>query len=223
MLAEHKPSHASHVEHARATAPGSMFPHTISAKIIHSLTKRNVKLCSEDGKALYAVSFHARRPQIILHNGPSTSGPELATAAEGRVWKSGSDSTVILPPLPGFPAPAHERLYGKDGVVSSTWCFDVDVGGGRREGFEWRSSKGAETTAGGRGFMDSGHKLVRIHHGREEVVAVWVEEGGMSMSKVGKLQFLGSGLTGELGDRWRMMVVISAMKMFDAGSFPRSS
>lgn len=217
-LAEHKPPQATHVEHAPLRPSGSMFPPVLNAKIIHSLTKRNVKLCSEDGNALYAVSFHSRRPHLILHNGSSTSGAEIATCSEGKAWKMDSDSTVVLSPLGGFSAPAHERLYGKLGVTNSFYNFAVDVGGtgGRvwREEFQWQSSKGAETTAGGRGFMDEGHKLVRVQN--NEVVAVWVAEGGMSMSKVGRLEFLGSGLTGELGDRWRMMVVVSAMKMWDA-------
>jgi hypothetical protein len=45
----------------------------------------------------------------------------------------------------------------------------------------------------------------------KEVVAVWANAGVITLSKVGMLEFRGSGATGELGLAWSVMAAVSAM------------
>lgn len=42
-----------------------------------------------------------------------------------------------------------------------------------------------------------------------EIVAVWAEHTGMSMTKIGEFQLRGSGKTGELGRSWGLMALVS--------------
>ncbi|KAK4457557.1 hypothetical protein QBC42DRAFT_291459 [Cladorrhinum samala] len=105
------------------------------------------------------------------------------------------------------------------------------------ERFEWRRSRGAEVKAveGGSGW---GLKLVRMGPGSadlghasasddgedregpdgpdgrtsdgKEVVAVWAD-AGMSLSRMGTLEYRGSGATGELGLAWSVMAAATCM------------
>lgn len=54
----------------------------------------------------------------------------------------------------------------------------------------------------------------------KEVVAAWSENSGMTLSKIAKFHFLGRGATGEFGDDWALMVVLSAFRLwkFTSGS-----
>lgn len=114
--------------------------------------------------------------------------------------------------------------------------FAIEVGpdphtAWRREVFEWRHSHGDAVAA----FLDgasSGWKLVRLADsssdpsGSEsrrlvwprssdgyEIVAVW-SHARLSLTKVLKFRFLGSGATGVLGERWAIMAVMTALRMY---------
>lgn len=114
-----------------------------------------------------------------------------------------------------------------------TYPFSVEVGLGkdlRVENFEWRSSRGGEIQD-----LDKytrGYKLVRLcsegtGHGGErstraanttsdgkEVVAVFAQNSGWSMNKIFKFQFLESGATGVLGDRFALVALMSGLKIW---------
>ncbi|KAI1141079.1 hypothetical protein F5Y05DRAFT_298787 [Hypoxylon sp. FL0543] len=114
-----------------------------------------------------------------------------------------------------------------------TYPFSIEVGLGkdvRVENFEWRGSRGAEIQ--GLDKYTRGYKLVRL--GREgagkggerssraanttsdgkEVVAVFAQNTGWSMYKVFKFQFLESGATGVLGDRFALTALMTALKIW---------
>lgn len=121
---------------------------------------------------------------------------------------------------------------------------DADAPGGvRREDFEWRRSHGGEVQQLGNRHA-WGWKLVRLGRAATngdgmgmgvgggavggprderaegttsdglEVVAAWVEDSCCCWSKSARFRFLGSGLTGELGDRWALMAVITALRLW---------
>lgn len=112
----------------------------------------------------------------------------------------------------------------------SAW-FGVEVGGEekrRREEFEWRRSRGGEVKDLG-GRLSYGWKLVRLaseaDHGAvegergyasdgKEVVAVMAHNASLTLTKGCKIEFMGSGLTGVLGERWEIMAVLTAVQLW---------
>lgn len=50
----------------------------------------------------------------------------------------------------------------------------------------------------------------------EEVVAVWADASmlGMSMTKAARFQFPGSAATGELGELWTLMAVVTFLRVW---------
>ncbi|KAK9771986.1 hypothetical protein SCAR479_11305 [Seiridium cardinale] len=184
---------------------------------------------------LYAVRTHtgwSGTPGIVLHNGPSDKDPPLAAAGDENSWSK--HSTIILPPLPGSDAKSStEFMRTNVSWKTVSYPFTIEVGHGpnaRRENFEWRQSRGGEIKE-----LDKhsrGWKLVRLRanaegsggersarsHGAtsdgKEIVAVWTWHSGWSMTKSFKFQFLGSALTGEMGERWSVMAVITALRMW---------
>jgi hypothetical protein len=117
---------------------------------------------------------------------------------------------------------AEERLESNGGFGHPSQLFSIEVeASGRRERFEWRHSHGAEVDSlGGRG---QGWKLVRLEassaggartsDGRE-VVAAWAN-ASMSLTKTLNFQFFNSGANGMLGERWAVMAVITALRIWD--------
>lgn len=62
-------------------------------------------------------------------------------------------------------------------------------------------------------FSDDDSDVEKAKEGEgEEVVAVWAKSGRWtSLHDVGELLFLGSGASGELGERWATMALMSSM------------
>lgn len=102
----------------------------------------------------------------------------------------------------------------------------------RPEPYEWRRSNGAAVS--GLGGASHGWKLVRLTNalppgGRtvagsgppsgdgHEVVAVCTN-AVMSMTKLWKFSFLGTGLSGVLGERWAVMAVMTGLVIWDRDS-----
>ncbi|KAI0541710.1 hypothetical protein GGR58DRAFT_455900 [Xylaria digitata] len=119
------------------------------------------------------------------------------------------------------------------------FSIETSASGRSRESFEWRHSSGVEVEAlGGR---HSGWKLVRVslppihmgknhHHSNsalghssdgKEVVAVWAG-ANMSVSKILRFRFIGSGADGSLGERWAIMAVATALAIWNRNRRSRS-
>ena len=124
----------------------------------------------------------------------------------------GSTCTVELPPLPTATSGAvFEERATTSGWYHKKMNFSIEVEAtGQREAFEWRHSRGSEVAA--LGASHSGWKLVRL--GTGEVVAAWANSS-MSITKQLQFHFLGSGANGILGERWAVMTVITALRMWD--------
>jgi hypothetical protein len=178
-------------------------------------------------QVLYAVSTHtgwSGQPAVVLHTGPRNSLPLMA-AVDFQILSHAM--TITLPALPGRGvAGKEEELSSKFNGWSRIHGFsvEVDLASGRREEFEWRHSSGDAITALGADHF--GWKLVRMatspHAAHssfttkdgKEVVAAW-SRTSMRGSKVAKFQFLGTGETGLLGERWAIMAVVTALGIYE--------
>lgn len=141
------------------------------------------------------------------------------------------------------PAPVEltHEAQSAGGFIHKTYQFDIEVassnssGGHHYERFEWRHSKGDEVRALGKQLQ--GWKLVWLGSGGgggvgggggsssgsaggpkssdgNGVVAVWAH-GHMSRSKFFCFQFVGSGLGSGMGDRWTLVTILTALRMWD--------
>ncbi|KAI1078988.1 hypothetical protein F5B20DRAFT_590988 [Whalleya microplaca] len=198
---------------------------------------RVLMLGAQETGPLYAVSQHSGwsgKPHMILHSGPSDTLPALAAGIRPATLGEAQHSIIILPPLPGSSLDSSQELFrAHAGRPRVTFRFTVVVGtepsSWRRETFEWRHSYG-DAVASLDGARD-GWKLVRsagvssvspsntsspvsaTSSDGHELVAVWAY-ARFSLSKAMKFRFLGSGETGALGDRWAIMAVMTALRMF---------
>ncbi|KAK1755497.1 hypothetical protein QBC47DRAFT_300390 [Echria macrotheca] len=181
----------------------------------------------------------ADRRGFNLHNGPSRKDPVIAAAGdESSVDKYvalDDRSVVFIPPVrPAEDATVYHlveegmrHLAGgggeAQGGVTFRWAVEVGRGRRNREVFEWRKKK-----IGGKGF-----ELVRVRarpgvgssvvengegfsNGDGEVVAVLSWPSGVvdTVKKAFMLEFKGTGLDGFLGDRWALMVIVTAARIW---------
>ncbi|KAI1846667.1 hypothetical protein JX265_009030 [Neoarthrinium moseri] len=184
---------------------------------------------------LFAVKMHSGwrgKPGIVLHGGPSSDDPVLASAVNKSYWSR--HTTVTLPPLPDSPSEScSEFMQTHTSLKTLTYKFAVEVGDGpnaHREDFEWRHSRGAEirgldkhswgwklarlgACSQGSGGERNERSLGETSDGKE-VVAVWAQNSGWSLTKAYKFEFVGAGLTGEMGERWALMAVITALRIW---------
>lgn len=193
-------------------------------------------LAEHQQQPLYVCSVHtglSAAPPVLLHSGPDESYQPLASA---NFMLMSLSFEVELPPVPGSGAPlARERIIpvGSHGGLSTAFSFSIEVGpggNGPRETFEWRRSSGDAVASLG-GYYH-GWKLVRLAQGPppganpgfvsggfrdsmgHEVVAAWAMGNGRSLTKVAHYRFMGTGLTGLLGERWAIMTVITGLTLF---------
>ncbi|ROW05173.1 hypothetical protein VSDG_00593 [Cytospora chrysosperma] len=189
--------------------------------------------------AVTAWSGWSAQASLVLHNGPSEDHPPLASVAYDS---SGRRMDVHLPPLPGrAAAPVSVQVPS---AVRAKVVFSVEIpwpgpagapaspASYRRESFEWRRSNSlAISSLGGR---SQGWKLVRLSNelppggltvagsgppagDGHEVVAICAQ-AVMSMSKLWKFAFTGTGVSGALGERWAVMAVVTGLVIWDQES-----
>jgi len=179
-------------------------------------------LGQHENQPVYAVTTNtvfSSQPDVVLHGGP---GEENHVTASYNIKRFSLDRFVELAPL----------LSGGNGSSSAiervrrsfrTFSFEVEVGSAdgrlRRERFEWRRTRGSDFP--GVGLKLFGHKLVRLGGGGGdgprasdggEIVALCSGPGSAyTGSKVFKFEFVGSGASGGLGERWATMAVITGL------------
>ncbi|TGJ87314.1 hypothetical protein E0Z10_g1425 [Xylaria hypoxylon] len=218
---------------------GPIFPQAFS---VYSQVPRLYIIGESQNFPLYAVSIHSSlspRPDVVIHNGLSQNMPSLATVDHEPFSRSAS---ITLPARPDSRFPVAREPLESVGAFTRIMSFSIEttLSGRSREHFEWRHSSGVEVEAlGGR---HSGWKLVRVSspalqiralakkHSNtlgqssdgKEVVAVWAGTS-MSISKVLRFRFIGSGADGSLGERWAVMAVASALAIWNRDRRSRSS
>ncbi|KAI2631981.1 hypothetical protein GGR54DRAFT_11548 [Hypoxylon sp. NC1633] len=183
------------------------------------------------------------RAHVIIHSGPADTAPPLATVNRALWGLDATITLPPLPGSSRDPAEVEEHLAAKSGGFGApAYAFSVEAGTGaaaalRREAFEWRHSSGdAVQSLGGR---VSGWKLVRLatdapaglgpdarfvpgapgsassRTDGKEVVAVWSWAGRSYSNKTLLFRFLGTGASGALGERWGLMAVVTALRIWD--------
>ncbi|KAI1275818.1 hypothetical protein F5Y07DRAFT_400132 [Xylaria sp. FL0933] len=187
-----------------------MFPQVFS---LYCQSPRHYFIGVNQNTPLYAVSTYSTlsmRPDVVLHNGASQD--------------------------------AHEVL-GSVGAFTRIMSFSIETtaSGRSREYFEWRHSSGIEVEAlGGRHSGTSypspfsnplrRHRIsggtsnsMLLGHSSDgkEVVAVCAG-ASLSVSKVLRFRFLGTGADGSLGSRWAIMAVASALAIWNRDRRSRS-
>ncbi|AEO63644.1 uncharacterized protein THITE_2109177 [Thermothielavioides terrestris NRRL 8126] len=205
--------------------------------VIDALT--TLKLCgAAKSDLLYIVEVHHGftprgplhfRPGLYLRNGPSTDAPILAAAGdearEPLLMSTFSvKSFIMLPPLDLEANPRDmvtEIMYAtktSDGAVSFRFAIEVGPKMKCREHFEWKKAG-----------TDNGHSryiLVRLDpraaspspapsaQDESEVLAELLFRNVMSWNHLFTLELKGAGGSGAMGDRWTLMVVVSALRLY---------
>ncbi|KAI0014522.1 hypothetical protein F4780DRAFT_774150 [Xylariomycetidae sp. FL0641] len=220
-----------------ARAPSTRFP--LEWNLYHPRPScRVMRLGVHECAPWFVVSPHggcSGQPDIILHSGPSDTLPALAAGWRSITRAYDEHSVIVLPPLSDSDLDSAievARMRMKFLSISVHFTIETgdDPGHRAREIFEWRHSYRSI-----RALMDGvgdGWKLVRLGSklrkgGRKpstntvltsdgyEVVAMWAF-ARKSLTKALKFRFLGNGASGTLGDRWELMAVITALRMYQA-------
>lgn len=188
---------------------------------------------------LFAVSTGAslfkNKPSIVLYNGPTNKDPILATSRSDK-WGRVRPIDITLCPRPGSSRSTEsveQMIPSSTSHTSTAYTFEIntDDKGTERERFEWRSSHGNEIKQ-----LPTGHsygwKLVRLSgpingaggNRKErdmgissdglEIVALLAHNASMSMTKGFRFVFMGTGLTGTLGEDWEVMTVVTALQFW---------
>ncbi|KAF6808552.1 hypothetical protein CPLU01_15659 [Colletotrichum plurivorum] len=185
-------------------------------------------------------------PCMIIHNGPSETDPALATFREEKGWNLLSRNSFITMP-PDFADPGRgeitEVMVGEapNGRSDLVFRFSVEVnapkgaggaGGRIREDFEWRKMHQDELNN-----FKNGYKLYRLRPGQPSSPLV----GGVSADHVGEvvasarfksatsvikpfcMSFHGSGLDGQLGDRWAVLAIMTIFRIWSLDFQNRTS
>jgi hypothetical protein len=194
-----------------------------------------LKLCgATQTDFLYLVELHfgytSRGPLksgrgYYLRNGTSTKDAVLAAAGdEAGAAPGGFMTTVLLPPLDRGRSSSSEGAQEGDWVpevmrsrgggpeggqaqgLACRFWVEVGVEGLRREEFEWRMEA--------RGEGEKGPRFTLVRLGGGQAVAELVFTSAWSMKHIARLELVGAGLTGELGERWALMVVTTALGLY---------
>ena len=208
------------------------------SSVLAALTSH--KLCgATESDILYLAEVHfgytPRGPLnfgqgYYLRNGPSRKDPILAaTGCRYRlpflVHLFDPKTNVLLPPLDIEKNPRDlvtetlRSTASKEQGVAFRFWVEVGVKRRRREAFEWRKEATGKQEPGGGGGHNSDAKgtrytLVRLApSGSHEVVAELVFRSLWSLTHIFSLELLGAGRTGELGERWNLMVVMTALSI----------
>ncbi|KAK2015665.1 hypothetical protein LZ32DRAFT_602310 [Colletotrichum eremochloae] len=191
---------------------------------------------SSDDK-LFTVSFDnklfSKKQLLFLHSGPSDKGPVIASLSS-KTLSSHYRATITLR---GEDDKEQEIAFERPENVSWTQgevrAFRIEVRKGVVEEFQWRSSHGDEIKElAGHSY---GWKLVRMKtpptgqksfgysSDGKEVVAVLAHSTSWSMTKSYNFGFLGTGLTGTLGEDWETAAVISGFSLWHVAAINGSA
>ncbi|GMF71951.1 unnamed protein product [Aspergillus oryzae] len=171
---------------------------------------------------------------MVLRDGPTDKDPPLASLQSDPYLRAKPVSVTFASQgelqESSIVEPLEDVKLGRR--MSPT--FSITVGGSGKdasyEQFEWRSSHGKEIKelAG----HTSGWKLVRLSEAvgeaggsrshramgcssdGKEIVAGIAHNASWSLSKGFRIAFVGSGLTGVLGERWEIMTLMTAVHLW---------
>lgn len=212
------------------TAIERRLPTALTAVYEKHITKIICLLSESDARqASFTISLpYGWWGHMIFYDGPSDQHPVLVTTKDES--KMGNKLSVMLPASPKEGVESRPELVKWQTLSGKErYWFGLEVGHGAQrhlQRFEWRHSHGAEVhNLGGSKW---GWKLVRLgpqagsDDGKAsstealasdggEIVAVWADAKGLSMTRIGEFRLMGSGATGELGQSFSLMALVSCM------------
>lgn len=215
----------------KTTLEGVTFPNTFELYYESSWKKLKLSLGEVSSEPLYTFNLPAGWwGDLIMYNGPTLEHPPLA--AVRNTGKSGMGNAVTLPPLGAGQEVLEEKMSRRRKGLMDVFSFAavVQVREGEKttrrvERFEWVGSGRKEVKD--LHEWKHGWKLRRVvvsgadededeaanEIPADEILAVWADST-MSMRKAAKFQFLNSGATGELGEAWALMAVITFVRVW---------
>jgi hypothetical protein len=213
------------------------FPHRLVAGITGDWPHVSYSLRDyHSDQRSYELSFdNGWRGNMTLHGGPSKYHPPLANVE--RAGEMHEYFSITLPALPPYEQRT-EILRCPASRKQPWYWFAMEIGDGphrRVERFEWRRSRGSEVRSiadksrwgyggwkllrmgdesnDGGDHAKSGMRVDGYSSDQKEVVAVWAHAGTLktARSKMGDLEYRGTGATGELGQLWSIMAAVTYM------------
>ncbi|KAJ4413415.1 hypothetical protein N0V85_003573 [Neurospora sp. IMI 360204] len=211
------------------------------------------KLCGADkNDFLYVVEVHHGftprgplnfRPGFYLQNGTGTDAPILAAAGdearEPLLMSTFSvKSLIMLPPLYVEINPRDlvtEIMYAtttSDGTVSFRFSIEVGPKMKSREEFEWRKTRKGNNN---NNTQHSQFILIRLPPSsisaspspsaqeESEILADLTFRNAISLRHLFVLELKGAACSGEMGDRWTLMVVATALRLYWLRSYGKTN
>lgn len=161
---------------------------------------------------VFSVHKGMVKHHITFYSSNRYDSPPLALAGIDKLF-TGSP-VLALPGPANNPEPKNNIITLKDHKkwTSDLFSFAVPIGE-RSETFEWRGDDVRQKKA-----TPFERKLVRLSNaqGVEEVVGIWqdADEQAVTTGRMGAFELQGSGATGELGQYWTLLTVVSCIKLF---------
>ncbi|KAH8891493.1 hypothetical protein GQ53DRAFT_806468 [Thozetella sp. PMI_491] len=199
-----------------------------TGKSFHMGTRRDERLLMVETRG---SGLTGTKPTVIIHDGPAITDPILATSGSQNFMQT--RYAITLPSPDGQRSGGTAISMSGPGLKQKTYRLAVpkseDDGTVVTEDFEWRSTSGIAINELTRGSM-GGWKLVRltspsIQPGTDleagytsdgkEVVALMALNRSLALSPTLRFSFAGSGLTGFMGAKWEIIVLASALQVWD--------
>lgn len=234
-------SKEAHRKIQRATLTGVTFPKTLELYYDPSWKKLKLSLVHGSSEPLYMFNLpEGWWGDLIMYNGPTLEHAPLA--AVRNTGKTAMGNVVTLPPLGPGQEVIEEKMSRRRKGLMDVFSFAVPVP--QREGekttrrierFEWVGTGGKEVkdlhewTRGWKlrrvvasyadAYADSDEEKdngdVSTYENTDgEILAVWADATGMSLGKAAKFEFINSGATGELGEAWALMAVVTFVRVW---------
>ncbi|KAL7786789.1 hypothetical protein V8C37DRAFT_289078 [Trichoderma ceciliae] len=234
-------SKEAHRKIQRATLDGVTFPTTFELNYDPSWRKLKLSLGQDASQPLYMFNLpEGWWGDLIMYNGPTLEHPPLA--AVRNTGKTAMGNIVTLPPLGPGQEVIEEKMARRRKGLMDVFSFAAVVearegektrrcvqrfewvGTGRKEVkdlHEWtRGWKLRRVVANGAGEAadqdadtDADGDEATNGSTAGEILAVWADSS-KSLTKAAKFQFINSGATGELGEAWALMAVITFVRVW---------
>ncbi|KAH6604341.1 atp synthase alpha chain precursor [Trichoderma cornu-damae] len=234
-------SKEAHGKIHKATLAGVTFPNTFELYYESSWKKLKLSLGRNPSEPLYMFSLpEGWWGDLIMYDGPTLEHHPLA--AVRNTGKTAMGNLVTLPPLwPGEEVIEEKMSRRRKGLMDVfSFAAFVEAREGEKvtrrvERFEWVSSgskevkdlhewihgwklrrvevKGAGKVADSDVDDGADGDQATNDSAPGEILAVWADSS-KSLRKAAKFQFINSGATGELGEAWALMAVITFVRVW---------
>ncbi|KAL7934552.1 hypothetical protein V8C35DRAFT_301221 [Trichoderma chlorosporum] len=228
-------SKEAHQKIHKASLDGVTFPKTLELNYDPSWKKLKLSLF-HGSEPLYTFNFPSGWwGDLIMYSGPTLEHPPLA--AVRNTGKTAMGNVVTLPPLGPGQEVIEEKMSRRRKGVMDAFSFAVPISARegenttrRVERFEWVSSGSKEvkdlhewvhgwklrrvvtSAADSDNEKDDGDAST-YENTDGEILAVWADATGLK-KKAAKFEFINSGATGELGEAWALMAVITFVRVW---------